>query len=153
MPNLYLLNCPQEFQQLKSEMSQPVLHGKGLNRVLDPATARAAQIDASKILSTLPKNFFRSSLDQLASSAVQHLGFPAAVMNIEAQVVKLLLYYKGDHQSNPFDQDAKPGNFFSMIILFYFNFKFKFIYLFQAQLVRCFFRFQCKVGTRAAPSS
>ena len=103
-------------------MAEPVLYRKGLNKALDLATVRAAQMDASKILSTLP-NFFSSSLDQFASSAVEHLGFPSAVMNIEAQVVKLLLFEKGDHQSCPFDQDAKPGNkLTSFPLLLYFIF-------------------------------
>ena len=91
-------------------MSEPVLNGKGLNRALDPATVQAVQIDASKILSTMPKDFFGPNLDELASSAVQHLGFPPAVMKIEPQLVKLLLYKKGDHQSCPFDHDEEPGD-------------------------------------------
>ena len=86
------------------------MYGKGLNQVLNPETVEAAQVDASKILSTYPEDFFSSNIKQLASSAAEHLGFPsAAVMKVEPQVVKLLLYKENDHQSCSFDQGAKPG--------------------------------------------
>ena len=91
-------------------MSEPVMYGKGLNQALNLATVQAAQVDVSKILSTKPADFFSTGLDQLALLAVKHLGFPPAIFKIEAQVVKLLLYKKGDHQSCSFDQDANPGD-------------------------------------------
>ena len=102
----------QRFQNLRvSALAELVLQGTSLNRVLDPSAVSAVQIDASKILSTLPEDCLSSRLELLASSAVQQLGFPPAVMKVEAQVAKLLLFEVGDHHKGPFDQDAKPGNF------------------------------------------
>ena len=97
-------------------MSEPILHGLGMNRVLDSSAVQASQVDVSKILSTYPEDFFSTGLERLASSAVQHLGFPSAIMTVESQVVKLLLFEVGDHHKGSFDQDVKPGNFESLFI-------------------------------------
>ena len=105
---LFLITI-QDLHHLKS-FSEPVLHCKGWNQALDKTAVSSCHIDASKICHTIPEDFLSSSLGQLASSAAQYLGFPASVITVEHQAVKLLLYEKGDHQSYPFDQDAKPGD-------------------------------------------
>ena len=114
----------------------------------------AVQIDASKILSTLPKDFFGSPLRKLASLAIKNLGFPAPVMKVKAQAVKLILYQKGDCQSCPFDQDAKPGNTLKLFAISIGGIHFiSFDFLQATQLAHCFCKFPLRMVIKAAFSS
>lgn len=99
---------PQNFHLMR-RISEPILSGRGLNKQLEHSVVAGHEMDGSKLISIFPGDFSSSTLPHLISIVTQHLGIPTETISVKAELIKLLLFQVGDHQSCPFDQDMRPG--------------------------------------------
>jgi len=92
----------QDIQRLK-KISEVACYGKQLNKVLDSSKRLALEISFSKITSTISDDL------KLPSLAMNHLGLPSELMDVQAKLQQLILYESGGHYHRTMEYEKEYG--------------------------------------------